>query len=686
MIIWDLDDTLWKGTLSEEDVDLPDETIELLHKLVSKGIMNSICSKNDCELAKSALQYADLWDLFIFPRISWESKGQNIKLLIKDAQLRPENVLFIDDNPGNLEEALFYVPDLMTLNASELGLLREQVKNLPDSPGGFDRLKKYKLLEARSAALKHSSDNYDFLMQSQIHVAVSENAAGNLDRVYELVQRTNQLNFTKKRSSKEELTSLMKQNGVSCGIVSVSDRYGDYGIIGFYALQAGRLLHYVFSCRIMNMGIEQWVYAKLGYPELEAAGEVASSVGKQEAPAWITESGDPSAAGGGQSSSDEKKLKILMTGGCDLMALSYYLQDNANIDTEFDYVSSKTAQYTPSFHTELLVQSLRYPKAKQSRLKKEIPFYDDRTFSTSFFKKKYDVIITSILNDAFGGLYIDKSKNETILFDDYIRPLKTQKDWQNLLHRGYQHVLTKGMCSQFSHRYKYAGPISPERLNNNLEFIRENLEDDTLLIFINAAELNVVLNGEVGRHLRHIEVNQVLKDFCDRHPENVALIDVNKFVHSKEDLGDILRHYQRKVYYELAQEVLSTLNARSNSPLKIYGRAAGTPMERFLEILKTDRQIFFYGLTQQSINLYSKCASKNPIMIDHHPDATGLNAPDVYPPEKLAEYDPDSVFVVVMDRQDNHEAITNLQFIGLHGYEHYVIWPNYIFNINIDFT
>lgn len=684
MIIWDLDNTLWKGTISEEDVDLPDENIELIQQLIGKGIMNSICSKNDYQTAKAALLYAGLWDYFIFPTISWEPKGENIKTIIKDAQLRPQNVLFIDDNTGNLEEALFYVPELMTLNASEINILREQIGKIPEALDGYKRLENYKLLETRNTALKQAVDNHDFLVQSDIHVAIENDAIAHLDRIYELVQRTNQLNFTKKRSTKEELASLIDRNGVSCGTVKVSDRYGDYGIVGFYAVEAKNAIHFLFSCRIMGMGIEQWIYAKLGYPQLSVVGEVASSVGREEAPAWITDSPPKTSSGFNNSLQNGKKPNILMTGGCDLMALSYYLQDNANVSTEFDYVSSKTGQYTPAVHTELLVQSLKYPESKQRLIKKTIPFYDERTFSTTFFKKKYDVIVTSILNDAFGGLYVnkDRDKHETILFDDYIRPLKTQKDWQNLLLRGYQNVMTKELCTQFYHHYKFVGPISDARLDLNLEFIRKHLDPNTLLIFLNAAEINVVLNGEVGRHLRHIQVNKVLKAFCDRHPENVALLDVNEFVHSEEDLGDILRHYQRRVYFEIAQKLLRMINTRKGCTLNILEKTAGTPFDRLNDILMTNRQIFFYGATRQAIELYKQFSFRSPILIDHCPACSGQNTPIVYSPEKLSEYNPDSIFVIVMDRHENSEAITFLQSMGLKGYKHYIIWPNYVWRIN----
>ena len=638
LVVWDLDDTLWHGTISEEDVDLPDENIVFIHDLIDKGIMNSVCSKNDFDIAHSALEYAGLWDLFIFPRISWQSKGENIKLIIKDAQLRAENVLFIDDNHGNLEEAKFYNPGLMTLDASNISSLKAQMKNIPALDIEHVRLQQYKLLETRSEARERAANNLDFLRQSKICVTIIKNANNELDRTYELVQRTNQLNFTKKRSTKEELQVLLNQTDLVSGCIHVTDRYGDYGIVGFYAVRAGKLEHFLFFCRIMGMGIEQWVYAQLGYPELIVVPEVASTVNHGNAPDWINQTmNDPTIQYKVSSEQNGEKLNMLMSGGCDLMSLHYYLQDNANIDTEFDYVSPKTGQYATSMHTEFLVQSLIYNEEKKERLKKGIPFYDERTFSTRFFNKKYDIVVTSILNDCTRGLYFNESQNETLVFGDNLWPMITPEDWLALLKKGYQNVMTKEMCAEFFERYKYIGGISTERFIGNLEFIRGNLDPETLLIFTNAVELNVVLNGETDRHLRHIEINKALKSFCDRHSDNVMLIDVNEFVHSKDDLADTLRHYQRKIYFEMAQRMLSIINTRKSASLKILNQSTGTPMDRFNEALRERKQFVIYGATQQGITLYNKLKQLNPILIDEEsaPSGTGVQ---VYTPDKLTEF------------------------------------------------
>ena len=117
LIIWDLDDTFWKGTLSEGGVEFLPEMINFIEELTLKGIMNSICSKNDFESVKNEFinkGFKRVWDLFIFPSINWLPKGERVKNIINDMNLRAENVILIDDNISNLNEAKFYSPEIMT--------------------------------------------------------------------------------------------------------------------------------------------------------------------------------------------------------------------------------------------------------------------------------------------------------------------------------------------------------------------------------------------------------------------------------------------------------------------------------------------------------------------------------------------------------------------------------------------
>ena len=47
LVIWDMDETFWKGTISESKITTIDENIDIIKKLTARGIINSICSKNE---------------------------------------------------------------------------------------------------------------------------------------------------------------------------------------------------------------------------------------------------------------------------------------------------------------------------------------------------------------------------------------------------------------------------------------------------------------------------------------------------------------------------------------------------------------------------------------------------------------------------------------------------------------
>ena len=55
LVIWDLDETFCKGTLSEEGIEVIEKNILIIRELTNRGIINSIVSKNDFTQAKHKL-------------------------------------------------------------------------------------------------------------------------------------------------------------------------------------------------------------------------------------------------------------------------------------------------------------------------------------------------------------------------------------------------------------------------------------------------------------------------------------------------------------------------------------------------------------------------------------------------------------------------------------------------------
>ncbi len=334
MVIWDLDDTFWNGTLAEGGVEFIDGNADIVRALAGRGIISSIASKNHYESAKKALEEANIWDYFVFPSISYDPKGKKVAEIIKSASLRAENILFIDDNATNLEEVRFFNPGIMVAQPSDI---IPRLLNHPHFAGKADpalnRLKQYQLLQHKLADQQSTNlSNEEFLRLSKIEIRFDFDVDDNFDRVVDLIHRANQLNYTKRRlKSKEdvdEFRSSLNKYGVAACCVSCSDRYGDYGIIGFFMLKRtdtkSELIHFVFSCRTMNMGIEQFVYDYLGRPAITVIPEVAYSLDTQKEIDWISLSNSPDKS----DALVNNERRLLLVGGCQLQQLSSFCSSN----------------------------------------------------------------------------------------------------------------------------------------------------------------------------------------------------------------------------------------------------------------------------------------------------------------------------------------------------------------------
>src|SRR5579859_1638060 len=332
LAVWDLDDTFWQGTLSEGPISPIQSNIDLVRTLAERGIISSICSKNDFAAARDALMKCGAWDYFVFPKIDFTPKGARIAALIEEMNLRAENVLFIDDNVMNLREVLFAAPGVMAVHPDAvLTTLLDNAMLAGKPDPDLNRLRHYKQLEQK--AIDQSAtplSNEDFLRQCGIRIRFIYDLDPLIDRLIDLINRSNQLNYTKLRIAdhqREAFVERLKARDVYAGAVSVADRYGDYGIVGFF-LQAkdpmsARLEHLVFSCRTMHMGIEQYVYDHLGRPAFDVVGPVANDLISFKTIDWISEDD-----GSGPADGPATHEKLVLVGGCDLLQVASYLTQN----------------------------------------------------------------------------------------------------------------------------------------------------------------------------------------------------------------------------------------------------------------------------------------------------------------------------------------------------------------------
>jgi FkbH-like protein len=549
LVIWDLDETFWEGTLSEGNVIAVPQNINAVIELAKRGIISSICSKNDFKKAKEILQEMIIWDYVVFPSIDWTPKGQRIRLIIEECHLRPSNVLFVDDNLGNRMEAEHYNPGINTIYVSGFyGLMGTgEFAGKPDPE--MKRLKSYKLLENKTKDEGTYSDNIAFLSQSNIMINYIYDTWTYRDRILELITRTNQLNYTKKRLSSDQLDNLLTDKELENVCVHVIDKYGDYGICGFYTYSKTdhKLLNFLFSCRIMNMGIDNYVYLKLNKPNISVIEPVANRLDQYDEITWIKESSLEKAKNVDEKIKTALRKRLLILGGCDLRQMGHYLnKDRYDIIEEFNYPN----QYNAPIHRDHIVYIRQGHSDEQ--LKKEISslqYLDSRMFETKLFTNDYDVLVYSVLMNYTQNLYRHREKGYLVTWGGYERDVVEGMINQNI---------PTDFALNFPNEFEKIGQQTEEDFKNDLEWLLSTIKKP--VIFINGAEIEGIIHKkEPTSYVRHQKMNKVLDEFVREHADRCQILDMREIVKERNDCKDNIRHYQRVIYVKMAEKLMSML-------------------------------------------------------------------------------------------------------------------------------
>lgn len=557
LVIWDLDETFWDGTLCEGGITYHSGHHDIVIALCHRGIMSSICSRNDFAPVEEILREKGIWDYFIFPSIDWTSKADRVAKIIAETQLRPETVLFVDDNPGNRAQVKAAIPAIQIADRPDIaGFLDDPgFKGKPDRE--LTRLRHYKVLEERQSALSASGgDDTAFLRQSGIVVDIIYDVEQHIDRAVELVNRTNQLNFTKRRlpddpaAARAELLEDISQHHAKAGLVSVRDRYGDYGICGFFLVHGlgvyeyTKTIHFAFSCRCLGMGVEQWVYDLIGRPEIEIVGEVASRL---DSPVdWInTGRGSQNAA----ATAKPKFREIRLRGGCELEVLAYYFRSRAERCTA-ELVTPIGSFNRPTHSSAVLARALQGLSTDHLRALKILKM-DPAYFDTTFFEPcdEGTVLVYSPSTDTELSVYRHKKSGlEMPIFTRYSlnedSPTRTRGDAEEF--------------DRIAHIVKmHYVKISQEDLPCYLSWYRtivDRAPKNALLIVVLPNYLRN--NSGTPELLTHqATFNELFKVAGKDHP-NIRFIETTNLLQSIDDVKETFHlHFRRAVYHRIYETI-----------------------------------------------------------------------------------------------------------------------------------
>jgi FkbH-like protein len=575
LIIWDLDETFWQGTIGEGPVQIPQARTDFLNETLARGIVHSICSKNDFDVAKNRLVQAGIWDSFVFPSINWEPKGNRVAEMIRDMGLRAVNVLFIDDSALNLKEAEYYCPEIKTCFPTELSQLAAQIARMPKSDPNRNRLKQYQVLEKKRDASKAYASNTEFLNACGIQVEIIADCLSESARLYELMMRSNQLNYTKFRQSKADFEELLRDPTIEKGMVKVRDNFGDYGVVGFFAVKDNKAIHYFFSCRTLGMLVEQYVYVKIGHPQLVVVGDVATQLDDHTTPEWINRE---------TVASDVKKAevakKVLFKGPCDLLQMDAFIKETDCITREFTYTNASGILVEGHNHTATIATALSIGEDRKKAITSEFRWIDKAIFDTSLGKVNYDFVFLSLLTDGSMGVYRHKGSGEMISLCEKYYSLTDQTCWDLYVnHQIYDENIgfTKEELSRFADAYDYVDNSDWSVTMASLEKIYAVLPQTTKLVLLLGSEKPFEKDKRPSfaeRHTEHAALNRLVEKWATEKP-NVRIINYTNLIHNESDYVDSIDHYVKKVYYDFAQQVIQMLHEDAgNQPIEIKGRAS----------------------------------------------------------------------------------------------------------------
>ena len=276
-VVFDLDNTLYKGVLGEEgykDIELTQGHKKLQEKIVElskQGFFICIASKNDAEDVTDMFKMRQDFPLQLehITKIcaSWNPKSDAISDIQKYLNIGIKDILFVDDNVGEIVSVRAEHPDINVIWAKDdafntLEVLNNYPRMLKTKINYEDSIRqKDTQANAQREILKNNLSQEEFLRTLKMELKYSINVNSQIKRISELANKTNQFICSYKRYSEKEVQSLMENKDCIVIAVSLKDKLSDSGIIGVFVFK--NKYDYVeveeafISCRALGRGIDE---------------------------------------------------------------------------------------------------------------------------------------------------------------------------------------------------------------------------------------------------------------------------------------------------------------------------------------------------------------------------------------------------------------------------------------------
>lgn len=283
----DLDNTMWGGVIGDDGVDNISLGIEspagmpysLMQQYVKKlsltGVALNLCSKNDPQIGLTGFNHpsSELGpDDFIVKKVNWDNKDLNIHAIANELNIGEDSIVFIDDNPAERQivddnTACYVLPYEVPDNAVAVLDRSGLFESLGISAEDKKRSQYYRDNLKRASEMAEFSDYSEYLKSLNMKCYFSPIDEKNIQRVTQLINKTNQFNLTTKRYTIEEVEQFVKDADTFSVCGRLEDKYGDNGIVTILmAKQNGKeadIILWLMSCRVFKRELEFAMFDRL---------------------------------------------------------------------------------------------------------------------------------------------------------------------------------------------------------------------------------------------------------------------------------------------------------------------------------------------------------------------------------------------------------------------------------------
>lgn len=298
VLLVDLDNTLWGGlagerehtplALSEDHAGLAYKNAQRVLRLIRQsGAILGIVSKNNEEEALAVIREHPHMVLkeedFAIRRINWQPKDENIRDIADSLNLGLDAMVFWDDSPAERELVRQLLPQVTVPDFPErpeelapalTDIFEKYFRKARLTEEDREKTRQYAENEQRSQLEKQVGDFALYLQRLQIRIQPVKPAA-HMERLVQLVNKTNQFNLTTIRYTQEEMQKTVADSAKKVYLYRVEDCFGDYGIVAAAIVDlAGQIPvieEWVLSCRVMGRQVEDALLAHME-AQLQAAG------------------------------------------------------------------------------------------------------------------------------------------------------------------------------------------------------------------------------------------------------------------------------------------------------------------------------------------------------------------------------------------------------------------------------